>query len=153
MPTITGETTMAMLCPRDGTELQHVEIQGVSLDKCHTCDGIWCDNGEIERLKGVHRPEEAVETRYGNPSVTRQTVASYMRCPRCGSRLHRYRYTYARPVLVDRCENTACYGIWLDKGELDAVLAELEEIESLQKVRKPSSMARALAAFLHRFSS
>lgn len=143
-----------MKCPKDGTLLQSVEVDGVVLDKCHTCDGIWCDHGEIERLKGLrkHRPEAEVEARYGNPAVREDTVAGYMVCPRCGKRLHRYRYTFARNVMVDRCENAACYGIWLEKGELDAVLEELKELDGIGQRRTEGGLAVALAAFLGRFT-
>jgi len=144
-----------MKCPQDGTLLKRVEVEGVALDKCHTCDGIWCDNGEIERLKGLHKhkPEAEVEERYGNPEVTKDEVAGYMVCPRCGKRLHRYRYTFARDVMVDRCENTDCYGIWLEKGELDAILDELKELEVLSQRKSRSVLARALGGFLGRFTS
>lgn len=40
----------------------------------------------------------------------------YMRCPKCGSQLEEIEYSSVR---IDRC--TSCEGIWLDKGELDAV--------------------------------
>ena len=135
-----------MKCPKDGTVLQPVEIHGVQLDKCHTCNGIWCDKGEIGRLKALHEEglEAGVEERYGNPAVTTEKVTAYMLCPRCGKRLHRYHYTYARPVRVDRCENSDCYGIWLDQGELDAII---EELTALEQVESPA----ALGGFFSRF--
>ena len=37
-------------CPRDGTPLQAVEAQHVTIDKCPTCEGIWLDKGELELL-------------------------------------------------------------------------------------------------------
>ena len=40
-----------MKCPRDGTHLARVIVDGVEIDKCHKCDGIWCDRGEMERLR------------------------------------------------------------------------------------------------------
>ena len=40
-----------MKCPRDGTHLARVIIDGVELDKCHKCDGIWCDRDEMEQLR------------------------------------------------------------------------------------------------------
>ena len=40
-----------MKCPKDGTALQRVEALGLELDKCHKCDGIWFDHGELQRLR------------------------------------------------------------------------------------------------------
>ena len=46
-----------MKCPRDGTILAPVKIYGIELDKCHKCDGIWCDRGELEDLRERAEPE------------------------------------------------------------------------------------------------
>jgi len=132
-----------MKCPRDGTTLARIEIAGlgIELDKCHKCDGIWCDRGELERLRDSHLEgvEEVIERKYGDPEFEEGSVESYMRCPRCGAdaRLHRYCYTYVTRVQIDRCEK--CYGVWLDDGELNAIIGEkkdMDEAASSGKLRK-----------------
>jgi len=122
-----------MKCPRDGTELAKVEILGLELDKCHKCDGLWFDRGELERVRDAEVPEieEVLEDKYGDPEVKEGEVEGYMRCPRCGARLQRQHYTYVRPVRVDRCEK--CLGFWLDDTELDAVVGEKRELEDKDK--------------------
>jgi uncharacterized protein len=40
----------------------------------------------------------------------------YMKCPKCGMGLIEMDY---RDIKVDKC--SACEGVWLDAGELDAV--------------------------------
>ena len=42
----------------------------------------------------------------------------YMRCPKCGGHLETIEF---HRVQVDRCPD--CAGIWLDNGEIDAVVA------------------------------
>jgi len=37
-------------CPRDGVLLDHRSIDGVDVDECRTCHGIWLDKGELESL-------------------------------------------------------------------------------------------------------
>lgn len=116
-------------CPRDGTSLQEVSVAGIQLDKCHVCDGIWCDPGELERLRQLELPsiEKELEVRYGNPHVAAGEVSGYMRCPRCADgRLQGVTVTYTRHVRVDRCET--CLGFWLDRKELDLVVAERSRI-------------------------
>ena len=128
-----------MKCPRDGTVLASVQLLGLQLDKCHQCDGIWFDRGELERLRDakVEDAEEALERKYGDPRVQTGAVREHMRCPRCGdARLLQSTYTYVSRVSIDRCER--CQGIWLDDGELDAIIGEkkkLDQIEATSSVR------------------
>jgi hypothetical protein len=64
------------------------------------------DRELIAKLK--HQQEEEQE------KTLRELAHS--RCPRCGERL---RGRAVHEVLIDECP--ACQGVWLDKGELDAV--------------------------------
>jgi Zn-finger nucleic acid-binding protein len=40
-----------MRCPTCGSELQEIAFGDVRLDKCFVCEGLWFDNGELEKLK------------------------------------------------------------------------------------------------------
>ena len=45
-----AEGTSTMRCPRcDGT-LQESKVEGVSIDTCDKCGGVWLDSGELEQL-------------------------------------------------------------------------------------------------------
>lgn len=37
-----------MRCPRCGMELIEINHEGILVDKCSTCEGIWLDAGELE---------------------------------------------------------------------------------------------------------
>ncbi|MGH9281867.1 MAG: zf-TFIIB domain-containing protein [Acidimicrobiales bacterium] len=39
-----------MNCPTDGTTLLMSERQGVEIDYCPQCRGIWLDRGELDKL-------------------------------------------------------------------------------------------------------
>jgi len=39
-----------MLCPIDQTELVITERQGVEIDYCPKCRGVWLDRGELDKL-------------------------------------------------------------------------------------------------------
>jgi hypothetical protein len=43
----------------------------------------------------------------------------WLRCPKCGSNLSEEKYDV---VLVDRCTNGACGGVFFDGGELELLL-------------------------------
>lgn len=45
-----------MKCPIDETELQMNERQGVEIDYCPKCRGIWLDRGELDKI--VERSEQ-----------------------------------------------------------------------------------------------
>ena len=39
-----------MLCPIDGAELTVTERQGVQIDFCPLCRGVWLDRGELDKI-------------------------------------------------------------------------------------------------------
>ena len=54
-----------MQCPIDQTTLAMTERQGIEIDYCPTCRGVWLDRGELDKLidggsretESSHRPE------------------------------------------------------------------------------------------------
>lgn len=52
-----------MRCPNDNTEMQVVTKNGITIDHCTTCKGIWLDRGELEKIIETveARTEEKVE--------------------------------------------------------------------------------------------
>ena len=41
-----------MRCPKCGMELKEIEVRGVQVDRCFSCNGPWLDAGELEKLGG-----------------------------------------------------------------------------------------------------
>jgi Zn-finger nucleic acid-binding protein len=39
-----------MLCPTDGATLVITERQGIEIDYCPTCRGVWLDRGELDKI-------------------------------------------------------------------------------------------------------
>jgi len=39
-----------MLCPLDRTALVMSERQGIEIDYCPTCRGVWLDRGELDKI-------------------------------------------------------------------------------------------------------
>lgn len=125
-----------MKCPHDGTILQPVRIGRIALDKCHTCDGLWCDHGELEAIRETEltEVEQKLEESYGNPEVKVAETDGFMRCPRCeGGRLSGMTYAIHRPMRVDRCDT--CFGLWLDAGELDKAIGKPTQQEETDERR------------------
>ncbi|MHB8603649.1 MAG: TFIIB-type zinc ribbon-containing protein [Thermoplasmatota archaeon] len=95
-------------CPRDGALLARSEREGVLIDRCTTCGGMWLDATELSRV--AH--ERELEKRATRVSST--APKSPFTCPRCNGEV---RASYVGEVEVDTC--TSCHGVWLDAGELE----------------------------------
>lgn len=39
-----------MNCPVDGTTLTMADRQGIEIDYCPTCRGVWLDRGELDKI-------------------------------------------------------------------------------------------------------
>ena len=39
-----------MNCPLDGTELKITDRQGIEIDYCPQCRGVWLDRGELDKI-------------------------------------------------------------------------------------------------------
>jgi Zn-finger nucleic acid-binding protein len=37
-------------CPIDGAELRITDRQGIEIDYCPTCRGVWLDRGELDKI-------------------------------------------------------------------------------------------------------
>ena len=44
------QPTAAMLCPLDKTALVMSERQGIEIDYCPSCRGVWLDRGELDKI-------------------------------------------------------------------------------------------------------
>lgn len=134
-----------MKCPRDGAKLAAVEVGGIELDKCHQCDGLWFDPGELQRIQRIDRTdfEEQIEQQYGDPTVERGKTDGYMRCPRCAEgRLNEVTYTFVKRVKIDRCDS--CFGVWIDDNELDSILGEKQSLEKVATTGRLGAFLRAI---------
>ncbi|MBI3928748.1 MAG: zf-TFIIB domain-containing protein [Armatimonadetes bacterium] len=106
-------------CPACSESMSVVDINGLEIDECRHCDGMWLDRGEPERLsfldvvrKGLLQPTGFDDTRRVVPRAERG-------CPRCGSIFDHYRI---RGITVDVCPD--CRGLWLERWGLQKVLSD-----------------------------
>ena len=104
-----------MDCPIDKEPLLAVEYDGVEIDFCAACGGVWLDGGELELLLGLEEAD-AVALSGGKPAdgeVVR-------RCPSCRKKMLKEATSSEPPVTFDRCPR-GC-GLWFDQGELAQVV-------------------------------
>jgi hypothetical protein len=88
-----------------------LEYEGVEVDYCGACKGLWLDEGEMEQiLSGTTAALNLVDWRAGQKGERR--------CPRCATKMHAHTLP-GSGVVIDACPE-AC-GIWLDRGELQSI--------------------------------
>jgi hypothetical protein len=46
-----------MKCPKCGHEMEEVDLQGIKVDRCSHCSGIYFDRGELELLLESREPK------------------------------------------------------------------------------------------------
>ncbi len=115
-----------MKCPKCSGNLKAVIANGIEIDQCDNCNGIWFDVGELDWLLDVPKLEVKDEVSNEHPVLDQQRGA----CPRCGGTGHMIRlWMPDSDIYVDACPT--CSGRWLDGGEL----SELRNAKRAEQLR------------------
>jgi len=134
-----------MKCPRCAGVLNTIIYEGVAVDVCQGCDGVWLDGGEISLINQAREVEFSKEEREAVKKLRAQVQPGFrpsqkpIICPRCDAALDALNYAYSTGIMIDHCSK--CDGLWLDKGELEQIQIVVEEYEQktpeLKKKFKP----------------
>jgi len=106
-----------MNCPACKEPLAVLEYEGVEVDYCFACEGVWLDAGELELLFGDARQCDAF---IDGGSPHGRVSEKPRRCPICSKKMAKAVTRGDAPILYDRCVRGD--GLWFDKGELTQVL-------------------------------
>jgi len=104
-----------MMCPKcSRPTLNELNTgEGVSVDFCGDCKGVWFERGELGRMVELSKDIPNLED-----SLQRAQDTDF-HCPRCRQALKEIQYAPMNNLKVDYCRG--CQGIWLDAGELSTV--------------------------------
>ena len=114
-----------MNCPKCVGKLQKETMEGIEVDSCFTCEGIWFDAGELEEvLKRDAKDFELIDVGKEEfdgtemASLARELDAKAGKCPKCEDEtlLIRQEYKGKHEINVDVCPRG--HGLWLDGGEI-----------------------------------
>jgi len=115
-----------MNCPRDGAKLFPVRYEGdVFVDECVKCKGTFLNRGELGKIEEEHaetfkdallRMPDLVAQAY---ELARHKEEGELKCPKCGAEMETREYAYCSQVMINKC--VECGGIWLDRGEVQAL--------------------------------
>ncbi len=121
-----------MNCVRCGSAstLKAENYEGVEIDRCSRCHGVWLDDRELAKIVGKvdkRFPHDLLQKTIQGAfaGITEEEEKSLEHCPKCSAPLHPLNYNYSSGVIIDRCPSG--HGIWLDKLELEKIQAHTEE--------------------------
>lgn len=83
-----------LLCPNCNVSMQNVKRAEVELDMCPTCRGVWLDRGELEKLLGGARQEQAGQQQ--DRERFEREVADFHRDPDVWRKNHPYDREHSR---------------------------------------------------------
>lgn len=116
---------MSFQCKRCDKEMMTVFYEGVAIQLCMSCKGIYLSKKKLEIIKDsreIDIPEDTPIPRNG-PEVRRH-------CPKCDISMKKIKHGNIRTTMIDFCED--CSGLWLDKGELASIQFSYEIAEKNQ---------------------
>jgi Zn-finger nucleic acid-binding protein len=131
--------------------MARVVIGDLALLECGSCDGVWLDAAEFERICADREAQGAVLHRWNNHSP-RPPIArvQYRPCIGCGKMMNRINFGRISGTVVDVCRG---HGTFLDAGELHAIVvfirdggldrARQRERHELEEERQRLSMLKA----------
>ena len=109
-----------------------LELEGVEIDFCTDCSGIWLDAGELELL--LNEPNKAKHL-LDSFKIDSKSTEKTRKCPICDKKMQKIVIGSSKPaLLIDKCSRSD--GLWFDKGELQDIFdrAELDKDNKIQKL-------------------
>lgn len=108
-----------MECPTCKEIMFTIEFDGVEVDCCGECRGIWLDTDELDLLLGDHALTEGFLSA-GDPAAGK--AEKPRPCPLCDSPMRKSVTGGAKPIVHDYCPKG--HGTWFDAGELQTVIEQ-----------------------------
>lgn len=113
--------TFNLHCPKDGTLMEKVRVERMTIDRCPGCGAIWFDMNELQTL--VKSNKEALRAAdLGATERTDRTIRTkHLACPRDGTDLVEQAFPDQSHIMVMKCG--MCRGMLLDAGEAKDVVS------------------------------
>jgi len=110
------------VCPVDGFTLGVETYEGVEVDRCPHCKGVWLDAGELQAIETNQDSDfrDIPGTKFDQVTAAVGMAKAADEAPRacvaCDNELYQKEYAFSSQVMIDSCPKG--HGIWLDAGEL-----------------------------------
>jgi len=111
-------------CPRCLVSLKGIEYDGLEMEVCRHCAGLWVGPAELKALVEADELLPAGQPGEGEAPAAVESPPSLL-CPSCGRELEEFNYAADTGILLDRCH--ACDRVWLDGGRLEQVRRAVQD--------------------------
>ena len=102
-----------MQCPKCNAKMEKVVFEGVEVDRCTNCRGIWFDFGEQKQLKQI-KGSQVIDA--GDAAAGKKMNAvSRVTCPKCGTLMTHMVDVEQTHIAYEACPHD--YGVFFDAGE------------------------------------
>ena len=102
----------SLQCPKCEHGMEEVTHEGVTIDRCTNCLGLWFDKDEADQLKSK-QGSEAVDT--GDPAEGQKWDShADINCPRCGKEMDKSADPKQKHIWYEVCND---HGMFMDAGE------------------------------------
>ncbi|MDB5051383.1 MAG: hypothetical protein JWO30_4454 [Fibrobacteres bacterium] len=125
-----------MKCPKCKSAFTKVDFEGIQIDRCLSCHGMWFDALELKDLlkkKGSEKLDIGDQRNFEKTS----RIEDYV-CPKDGSRMIKMVDVKQNHVWYESCG--VCYGIFLDATEF-AELKDHSLMDLIRSFRTPERKA------------
>ena len=131
-----------LTCVKCNSVLDRATFEGLEVDLCPRCGGLWLDRGEVTRAARlpeteISRLRKLMTESDEPPPLPTESAAN---CPACDGQLSE---VLLGTVHVEYC--SSCHGIFLDRGELEEALQAVRERESGTTARQVMEAAVSVA--------
>jgi Zn-finger nucleic acid-binding protein len=131
-----------LTCVKCTSVLDRANFEGLEVDLCPRCGGLWLDRGEITRAARLPDTElsrlRSLLVEGGGPPAL--PTDDKVPCPACDGTLAEVQLG---KVHVDYC--SSCHGIFLDRGELEEALTAVRARETRTTAAQLVAVAASVA--------
>lgn len=124
---------MAEKCPRCQALLVEKEVDGVKIDQCSSCFGIFLDENELSKIKDNPDSLKKIDTAVSGSNCSQAPSESDkpLTCIRCKAGMEKVNFSYTSGIFIDYCP--VCRSIWLDDSELEKTVSFLRANEVISE--------------------
>lgn len=113
-----------MRCPDDGTTLETIVVESAIIESCAQCRGSWFAEGELRKAKDASGADlNWLDFDLWSDEDSFAADWSSRKCPKCDKVMATISYG-GTGVAVEYCGDG--HGVWLDKGEFQAIIEALK---------------------------
>jgi len=114
-----------MNCSTCNIELQKRNINGIEVDECAQCEGIWFEGDELRQVKDkIDADLNWMDFEIWEHPEKFKAMAKEHNCPSCGDQMVSLDYDNTN-IEIEYCPK--CKGVWLDKDKLQNIIDALEK--------------------------